>query len=186
MPTCPQAAFHRACWPPKAWQTDISSGWTSLFSATTATSSPTTADYPKQPMPPRCANTGATAKPAYPSSTPPSAASKPPATYTLFSSSCAPLFLPRPQPRPQPRHRVDSLRPNRHRPRAQPSQLAPRRTRHGHRPLCPPFASKSIPTAATSAVTSPNWRTCRPPSSTRRGPSPMTSTHTAYPFPKAV
>lgn len=26
MPTCPQAAFHRACWPPKAWHTDISSG----------------------------------------------------------------------------------------------------------------------------------------------------------------
>lgn len=40
------------------------------------------------------------------------------------------------------------------------------------------------PTAATSAVTSPNWRTCRPPSSTRRGPPPTTSTHTAIPFPR--
>lgn len=30
----------------------------------------------------------------------------------------------------------------------------------------------------------PNWRTCRPPSSTRRGPPPMTSTHTATPSPR--
>ena len=39
--------IHRVCWPPNAWQTDISSGWTSSFSATTATSSPTTAACPK-------------------------------------------------------------------------------------------------------------------------------------------
>ncbi len=89
----PQAAFPRACWLPKAWQTDISSGWTSSFSATTATNSPTTAAYPKQPMPLRHANTGDSAKPAYPSSTPPSVASKPPVTYTPFSQQlCAHYF----------------------------------------------------------------------------------------------
>ena len=169
MPTCPQAAFHRACWPPKAWQTDISSGWTSLFSATTATSSPTTAACPKQPMPPRCANTGDTAKPACPSSTPPSAASKPPATYILFSSSCAPTISATPststptkasrgqppsKPAPTPRS-------------TKPTGTSPPKTQPPS--AMPTVRTKSIPTAATSAVTSLNWHTCRPPSSTPRG-----------------
>ena len=154
------------------------------FSATTATNSPTTAAYPKQPMPLRHANTGDSAKPAYPSSTPPSVASKPPVTYTPFSSSCAPTISATPststptkasrgqppsKPAPTPRS-------------TKPTGTSPHKTR-------PPSATpivhiKSIPTAATSAVTSPNWRTCRPPLSTRRGPPPMTSTHTATPFPR--
>lgn len=184
MPICPQAAFHRACWPPKAWQTDISSGWTSLFSATTATSSPTTAAYPKQPMPPRCANTGATAKPVSPSSTPPSAASKPPATYILFSSSCAPTIsatrstsIPTKASRGQPPSKPAPT------PRStKPTGTSPHKTRPPS--AMPTVRTKSTPTAATSAVTSPNWHTCRPPSFTHRGPPPTTSTHTATPFPR--
>ena len=63
-----------------------------------------------------------------------------------------------------------------------PTGTSPHKTRPPS--AMPTVRIKSIPTAATSAATSPNWHICRPPLSTRRGPPPTTSTHTAIPFPR--
>ena len=81
----------------------------------------------------------------------------------------------------QPRHRVDSLRPNWHRPCAQPSQPGTLPPKPRPPSAMPTVRTKSTPTAK-SAVTSPIGAPAVHPHP-RREPPPTTSTH-GYPFPR--